>query len=69
MDNDNSSFATIFRGYHSNHEQEQRALAVAAALELLRADARGGNAEVSDEIKNLSKYADYIQKALTSGKN
>ena len=41
MDNENSSFASIFRGYHSNHDQEKRALAVAAALELLRADARG----------------------------
>lgn len=69
MDNENSSFASIFRGYHSNHDQEKRALAVAAALELLRADARGGNAEVNDEIKNLSKYADHIQKALTSAKS
>jgi len=39
---------------------------VAAALEVIRADASGGNAEVNDELKNLAKYADHIQKALGS---
>lgn len=37
---------------------------MAAALEVVRADAFGGNAEVNDELKSLAKYADNIQKAL-----
>jgi len=64
MENDNASFAAAFKGYHSKHAHEKRSLAVAAALEVIRADAFGGNAEVNDELKNLSKYADSIQKAL-----
>jgi len=64
MDSDNTSFADVFKGYHSKHTHEKRAAAVAAALEVIRADASGGNAEVGDELKSLAKYADHIQKAL-----
>ncbi len=64
MENDFGSFDTAFKGYHSKHAHEKRALAVAAALEIIRADAFGGNSEVNDELKNLAKYADIIQKAL-----
>ena len=67
MEQDNNSFVEAFRGYHSKHAHEKRALAVAAALEGVRADASGGNAEVNDELKSLGKYADNIQKALESG--
>ncbi len=68
MDNKNdASFVTSFKGYHSKHAHEKRAVAVAAALEVIRADASGGNAEVNDELKNLAKYADHIQKALGEG--
>lgn len=67
MEQENSSFVTAFKGYHSKHAHEKRALAVAAALEVIRADAFGGNAEVNDELKSLAKYADNIQKALDSG--
>ena len=66
MENDSTSFVAAFQGYHSKHAHEKRALAVAAALEVVRADAFGGNAEVNDELKSLSKYADNIQKALES---
>ena len=58
------SFAEAFQGYHNKHANDQRVLAVSAALELIKADAFGGNAEVNDELKNLAKYADHIQKAL-----
>ena len=61
---DHSAFS--FVGYHNQHEDDKRAIAVAAALELIRADASGGNAEVGDELKSLSKYADQIQKALAN---
>jgi len=64
MEKNNTSFADAFQGYHSKHAHEKRALAVAAALEVVRADAFGGNAEVNDELKSLAKYADNIQKAL-----
>jgi len=64
--NNESGLVQAFVGYHNKREDEQRAAAVSAALELIRADATGGNAEVEDEIKNLSKYADQIQKALAS---
>lgn len=64
MENDVSSFNASFKGYHSKHAHEKRATAVAAALEVIRADAFGGNSEVNDELKNLAKYADHIQKAL-----
>ncbi len=67
MEQDSNSFAAAFKGYHSKHAHEKRALAVAAALEVVRADAYGGNAEVNDELKSLSKYADNIQKALEAG--
>ena len=60
------TFLSAFTGYHSKHSHEKRALAVSAALEVIRADATGGNAELNDELKNLSKYADLIQKALVS---
>ena len=66
MENDSTSFVAAFQGYHSKHAHEKRALAVAAALEVVRADAFGGNAEVNDELKSLGKYADNIQKALES---
>lgn len=66
MDNEDNSFAGTLKGYHSRHSHEQRALAVAAALEIIRADASGGNAEVGDELKSLAKYADQIQKALAN---
>ena len=64
MDKDKITFVGAFTGYHSKHPHEKRALAVSAALEVIRADASGGNAEVNDELKNLGKYADLIQKAL-----
>lgn len=64
MEHDDSTFVSAFKGYHSKHAHEKRALAVSAALEVIRADASGGNAEVNDELKNLAKYADHIQKAL-----
>jgi len=64
MDQKDNSYLGAFTGYHSKHAHEKRALAVAAALEVIRADASGGNAEVNDELKNLGKYADHIQKAL-----
>ncbi len=64
MGNEDNSFVDSFQGYHSKHSHEKRALAVAAALEIIRADASGGNAEVGDELKSLAKYADQIQKAL-----
>lgn len=64
MSNENISLVNAFAGYHSKHAHEKRALAVAAALEVIRADAAGGNAEVGDELKSLVKYADQIQKAL-----
>lgn len=64
MAKEDNSFVASFDGYHSKHSHEKRALAVAAALEVIRADAAGGNAEVGDELKNLAKYADHIQKAL-----
>ncbi len=64
MKNDDSSFAVTLNGYHSKHSHEKRAMAVAAALEIIRADAGGGQADVADELKNLAKYADHIQKAL-----
>lgn len=63
---ENNSFVTLLEGYHSKHSHEKRALAVAAALEVIRADAVGGNAEVGDELKSLAKYADHIQKALAN---
>ena len=61
---ENNSFVAFFEGYHSKHSHEKRALAVAAALEIIRSDAAGGNAEVGDELKSLAKYADHIHKAL-----
>jgi len=64
MDHEKRTLIGAFAEYHTKDENVQRAMAVAAALELIRADATGGQAEVGDEMKNLSKYADQIQKAL-----
>lgn len=48
---------------------DKRLIAVTAALELIKSDAQGGNADLAAEIKNLSRYADQIQKALSADKS
>jgi len=45
-------------------KEDKRLIAVTAALELIRCDATGGNADVGDELKNIGRYADFIQKAM-----
>ena len=47
-------------------EQDKRAFAVAAALEVIAARATGpsGNVNLSYEFEQLSQYADQIQQAL-----
>ena len=53
---------------HYNHldtsDEDKRLIAVTAALELIKCDATGGNADLGAEIKNVGKYADPIQRAL-----
>lgn len=48
------------------NREDKRLIAVTAALELIKTDAAGGNAELDKEMDNLSKYADTIQKAIKS---
>lgn len=45
-------------------KDDKRLIAVTAALELIRCDAAGSNADLSAEVKNVGRYADQIQKAM-----
>ncbi len=56
----------LMMGYNhlDTSREDKRLIAVTAALELIKSDAQGGNVDMSAEMKNLSKYADSIQKAL-----
>ncbi len=62
----NESLLTMMM--HYNHldtsDEDKRLIAVTAALELIKCDATGGNADLGAEIKNVGKYADQIQRAL-----
>ena len=63
---ENQSLLDLMMRY--NHldcsDEDKRLIAVTAALELIRCDATGGNADLGAEIKNVGKYADQIQKAM-----
>lgn len=54
----------MFYNHLDTSHEDKRLIAVTAALDLIKSDAQGGNADLNAEMKNLSKYADSIQKAL-----
>lgn len=54
----------MFYNHLDTSQEDKRLIAVTAALDLIKSDAQGGNADLAAEMKNLSKYADSIQKAL-----
>jgi hypothetical protein len=62
----NSSLLSIMMMYNhlDTSDEDKRMIAVTAALELIKCDASGGNADLGAEIKNVAKYADHIQRAL-----
>ncbi|MED5492686.1 MAG: hypothetical protein VYD45_11275 [Pseudomonadota bacterium] len=54
-------------GYTASNSQQQRAIAVAAALELIAermSSAPANGTHLEPELRNLSSYADLIQSAL-----
>lgn len=65
-----SVFSAILNSYHtySDEPKVQRLFAVQAALEVIKADVGSGGEKkypsTIDNMKNLSSYADLIQKAL-----
>ena len=51
--------------YSSLPDEQKRALAVAAALEVICSKATGGDTtSLNAEFENLSTYADHVQEAL-----
>jgi hypothetical protein len=65
---DKASLLELMMQYNhlDTSKEDKRLIAVTAALELIRCDATGGNADLGAEIKNVGKYADQIQKAMKS---
>ena len=63
---DNQSLLDLMMRYNhlDSSVEDKRLIAVTAALELIRCDATGGNADLGAEIKNVGKYADHIQRAM-----
>lgn len=62
---DQSLLEMMMRYNHvDTSKDDKRLIAVTAALELIRCDATGGNADLGAEIKNVGKYADQIQRAM-----
>lgn len=64
--NSNQTLTELLMSYNhlDTSKDDKRLIAVTAALELIKSDASGGNTELSEELKNLGKYADSIQKAI-----
>ena len=62
----NESLLAMMMNYNhlDTSDEDKRLIAVTAALELIKCDASGGNADLGAEIKNVAKYADQIQRAL-----